>query len=82
MAHIEKASLTKSKAFFTISKVKHTLHVKERTMNKNTVIALGIAIGAAIGAATGDMAVWVGIGAALGLAMSGIGCTLKKESGE
>jgi high-affinity Fe2+/Pb2+ permease len=74
--------LTKSKANFTIIQVKQTLHLKEKIMNKNTAIPLGVAIGAAIGAATGAMAVWVGIGAAFGLAMSKINCTLKKESGE
>lgn len=33
-------------------------------------IAIGIAIGAAIGAATDNMAGWIGIGAALGLALN------------
>jgi hypothetical protein len=61
--------LTKSKAIFTIQKVKQTLHIKEKIMNTTTAIPLGIAIGAAIGAATDNMAVWVGIGAALGLAL-------------
>jgi hypothetical protein len=74
--------LTKSKSNFTIGQVKQPLQFKEKIMNKNTAIPLGVAIGAAIGAATGDMAVWVGIGAALGLAMSKINCILKKEGGE
>jgi hypothetical protein len=79
---LQKAPLTKSKANFTLELVKLTLQFKEKIMNKNTAIPLGIAIGAALGAATGDMAVWVGIGAAIGLAMSKVNCTLKKESGE
>ncbi|MCB0100424.1 MAG: hypothetical protein H6635_09755 [Anaerolineales bacterium] len=52
-------------------------------MNTNITIPLGIAIGAAIGAATGEMAVWIGIGAAFGLVMSKAhDCTSKKETGE